>query len=316
MKCEIIWNCLKLEEWEGRFSHIKHSNILQSYAYARAICATQKQRARWGLIKIEGKEAGLVQILEAGLLWNALHAVILDRGPLWFDGFGGAAHISAFFKEFNRLFPRRMGRKRRIIPEVEDGPAASQILKQAGLERNNAEAGYQTLWWNLTTDADAARNCLHPKWRASLQKAEGAGLVITWDKKGQFFPWIKGLYAGDKAMRGYGGPSPQLLDNLAAFSTSDNPMIIGKATHEGDDIAGILIFKHGTCATYQVGWTSATGRQYNAHHLLLWQSYDILKQHGVRHFDLGGINDDTAAGVKKFKSGTGAHPVRLVGHYY
>lgn len=315
IKCDIIWNKLSLVEWEGRFAQITHSNLLQSYAYARAICTVQKQRARWGVILIDGKEAGLVQILEASILWKAFHAIILDRGPLWFDGYGGAAHISAFFNEFNAQFPNRIGRKRRIIPEITAGLAAPQILKQIGLDKNENEVGYQTLWWDITQDDTTARAALKPNWRGSLKKAEAAALNVEWDIRCKYFSWLKGMYAADKALRGYGGPSPQLLDNLAAFSTSDNPMIIGKVSHDGDDIAGIMLFKHGTCATYQVGWTSDKGRQHNAHHLLLWQSRDILRQHGVRHFDLGGINDDTAAGVKKFKTGTGANPIRLIGHY-
>lgn len=51
-----------------------------------------------GLIEIDGKEAGLVQMFEAGILWNAIHGIIIDRGPLWFEGFGNAMHIKRFTK--------------------------------------------------------------------------------------------------------------------------------------------------------------------------------------------------------------------------
>ena len=64
MKCEINWNSLGLEEWQKRFGTIAHSNILQSYPYAQACAKTYGQKAQWGLIKMGGKEAGLVQILE------------------------------------------------------------------------------------------------------------------------------------------------------------------------------------------------------------------------------------------------------------
>lgn len=321
MKCEIIWNNLSLDEWQTRFAAIPRSNILQSYDYAIAQAKTAQQKARWGLIMMEGKEAGLVQIMESSILWGAFHAVILDRGPLWFSGFGGAAHISAFFKEFNAQFPKRLGRKRRIIPEVADGGAALGILKQAGLSRIDEQTSYQSLWWDLREDEDAARAGLRPNWLGSLKKAEKSDLHIEWDAQGKFYPWLRGHYVLDKAMRGYNGISPKLLDNLAALITLSRAppsplMIIGKASKEGEDIAGILILLHGQSATYQIGWSSDIGRKYAAHHLLLWQARQRLTKYGINDFDLGGFNEiEAAAGLKNFKTGTGATPYKLVGQY-
>ena len=85
MECNIEWNKLTLPEWDSRFNALPRPNILQSYDYARAICATDRMKARWGLVKIDGAEAGLVQILEAGILGNLVHAVILDR-RIWQRG--------------------------------------------------------------------------------------------------------------------------------------------------------------------------------------------------------------------------------------
>lgn len=311
--CTITWNVLSLPEWQDRFSMVPRSNILQSYHYAQAMALTERQKARWGLIKISGKEAGLVQILEAGILRNLFHGVILDRGPLWFDGYGGAAHIKLFFDEFNRQFPNRFGRKRRIIPEIEGGATAQALLKQTGLIRKEEEPAYQTLWWNLEKEPD-----IRPNWRGSLKKAqaklENGEIWVEWDDSGKFYPALRVEYAKDKAMRGYSGASPQCLDALAQFSTKQNPMIIGKASVNGQDIGAVMFLKHGQSATYQVGWASDIGRQYCTHHLLLWQGRTMLQQYGVKQLDLGGINDDNE-GLKKFKEGTGAQPYTLLGFY-
>lgn len=309
MRCEIDWNVLSLEDWQKRFESIPRSTLLQSYSYAQAMAKTAHQKARWGLIKIGDREAGLVQILEAGILWNLFHAVILDRGPLWFDGFGGAAHIKLFFDEFNTQFPQRFGRKRRIIPEIESGLTAEALIKQTGLIKNTKQAAYQTLWWDLEQEPD-----LKPNWRGSLKKAEDSGLTLEWDDSGLFYSELRAEYAKDKAERGYGGASPQCLDALARFSTKENPMIIGKASKGGEFIAAVMFLKHGQCATYQVGWTSSQGRKYCAHHLLLWQGRTMLQKYGVRQLDLGGINDEND-GLKKFKQGTGAKPAQLIGFY-
>ena len=315
MTCDIIWNNSSPDEWEARFKTIKRSNILQSYAYARAICKLERQSARWGLIKIDGVEAGLVQLIEAKFFFGFFHAVMLDRGPLWFDGYGGAMHVSAFFKEFNQQFPKRLGRKRRVLPEIETGTAIDKILTQCGLEGVATTHKYQTLWWNLEIDDETARSQLKSNWRGALNKAESYSLDVSWDYEGKFYPWMREVYRRDKTIKGYSGVSPKLLDNMALFSTPQDPMVIGKMSVEGRDIATVMFICHGQCATYQIGWSSEEGRKCNAHQLLLWQARFMLRSHGITQLDLGGMNDDTAKTIKKFKQGTGAQDFILVGHY-
>lgn len=315
MKCDIKWNCLSLPEWEERFSRIKRSNFLQSYTYAQGASKYYRQKVRWGLIFIDGQEAGLIQLFEAGFLFNLFHAVILDRGPLWFDGYGNAPHVQAFFQEFERQFPKRIARKRRILPEIEDGLAANALIKQIGLEKQADKTPYETYWVDLEQEQSDIRTKLNGKWRNALKKAEKSDLRIEWDEKGAFYPWIRVEYGLDKSLRGYGGISPQFLDILAPFLLKKNAMIIGKASLNGEPVAGVILFLHGRSATYQIGWTSLVGRENNAHHLLLWQGLSVLKQRGIFEFDLGGVNNDTAEGIKKFKKGMGGQPYRLIGHY-
>jgi len=129
----IDWNDLSLPEWEEKFARVRRAPLLQSYSYARAACPLYRQRARWGLIRrADGTEAGLVQLLEAGILGNALHAVQLDRGPLWFEGGGGEEDIDGFFRAFARDFPRRPGRRRRVLPEIPDSAPARAFMDRLG----------------------------------------------------------------------------------------------------------------------------------------------------------------------------------------
>lgn len=316
LQCHIRWNTLSLDEWDTRFAKIKCSNILQSYDYAIAMARHNKHKARWGLIEINGQEAGLVQLLEASILFQAFHAVMIDRGPLWFDGFGGAAHIKAFWERIQKQFPKRFGRRRRFMPEIEDGATAKAILKQTGIVPKQILEPHQSLWWDLTMSDEEARAQLKSGWRGSLQKAEKSGMTIEWDENLVSYKQFKTCYIADKTMRGYHGLSPQLLDNLALISAKRPFMIIGNAKYDGETIASILVLTHGQSATYQLGWSLDEGRKFCAHHLLLWQARTFLKNRGINDFDLGGINEDEAAqGIKKFKTGTGAMPYKLVGLY-
>lgn len=314
MTLTIDWNTLSTDAWDDLFSRIPRSNILQSYAYARAACPIEKQRARWGLIRVSGKEAGLVQIFEAGIFWNLFHAVILDRGPLWFEGYGHAMHSKWFFDAFHKQFAPRFGRRRRIIPEIEDGPAAQKFLGQTGLARTGN--GYQTIWLDLTPDLETLRGNLRPNWRTALNKAERSDLAISADRGPAELSWTVGIYAGDKAAREYGGPAPSLLRAYLPLLAQNDDLILLRAMKGGQPLAFTVFACHGRSATYLIGWSSDEGRAFAAHQRLLWDGITMLQIKGIRELDLGGINDDDEArGIRNFKEGLGGRAVRYVGLY-
>ena len=314
MKCTINWNTLSTDQWEEKFSRIPRSNILQTYTYARAYCPSQKQKARWGLILIDGKEAGLVQMFEAGILWNAFHAIILDRGPLWFEGFGNAMQVKVFFDELNRQFPQRFGRRRRFLPETEDGPTAQKMIAGTGLVPAN-DLGYQTIWLDLLQDVDTLRANLKSNWRNKLSKAEKAGIEIVWDGGIDCLPEILTQYAADKELRGYAGPTPSFLREYAPMLATRGDLLTGRALQDAETIAFVLFAAHGRSATYLIGWSSPAGREVAAHHRLLWEGALMLQRKGIKDLDLGGINDDSAEGIKIFKEGLGGKNVRYLGRH-
>lgn len=314
MECDIQWG-IASPQWHSYLSAIPNPNFLQSKYYADAMYAALGQKAKRGLISINGQAAGIVQLLETGLLWNAVHAVMLDRGPLWFEGFGGAAHVQCFFQTLHKTFPPRFGRKRRILPEIEDGPTVRKLLEQVGLKRYEDRSGYQTIILDLQKDEQALKDQMKKNWRGALNKAQRSDLEITWDNAGALLPWMLEVYAKDKADKGYNGANPKLLHKIAGFAAQGGNCLIGQAKQNAEPLAAVMLLTHGSGATYQIGWASPQGRGVNANHLLLWQAITMLKDHGIHYFDLGGVNDETAKGVKEFKQGLGGPLVQFVGHY-
>lgn len=314
MTCTIDWNVLTFSEWEQRFKQINRSTLPQSYAYARAICHVHRQKARWGLISLEGREAGLIQVLETGLLGNTLHTLIVDRGPLWFGEYGNLAHFCAFAEEMSRQFPLRPGRLRRLIPEMPAGAEIENFILKQRFKRKNIP-GYQTIWLDLRQNEEALLKDLDPKWRGKLRKAQKKELQIDWDETGRDFLWLLDIYAQDKKQRNYDGPSVELLKALAKSFGSEKNMVIGRALMNNKPCAAILLLCHGSSATYQIGWASLEGRDNAAPSLLLWQGLGLLRAKGIKDFDLGGVNDDSASGVKQFKQGMGGALVALPGLY-
>jgi hypothetical protein len=153
---------------------------------------------------------------------------------------------------------------------------------------------------------------LKKNWRSALTKAEKQdGVSVNWGITTADYRLFLQEYAADKAAKGYDGPSVELLMALARSFLPQGKIRFGRVVKDGQAIATVLLLKHGTSATYQVGWTSDEGRHLGAQNLLLWHAMLALKKDGITELDLGGINEDTAKGVKKFKEAMGGRIMRL-----
>jgi len=314
-------------------AQIPRVSLLQSYDYSIAARRFYGQKPRWGVIQINGENAGLVQMMESGLpvpftKRYLLHVMMVDNAPLWLPGFGSAIHVSVFFSALNDLYPARAGRWRRVLPNVEDSPVAVKFIEKAGFSRKDAPP-HHTIWLDLRPDLEALRAGLLQKWRNILNKAEKSDLRVRCDDKGHDFAAFIMHYKADMVMKDYRGASPKLMALLGAqFLKRGNLLVLtaykdirdtnnatDNQTLENDPIAGIIILCHGKSATYQAGWSGDEGRQYGAHNFLLWRAIEILKSKDITDFDLGGINENGAKNIKHFKSGLGGAEITYAGHY-
>lgn len=298
-------------DWDRLFAMARRPSLLQHRAYADAVCPGQGQRARRGAIRIGGEVAGLVQIQEASLMRRAIHALILDRGPVWLPGHGGEGEAHGFFAALARAFPARPGRRRRVIPELSRAQAGA--MGGTGLAMRGP--GYQTYWLDLSPQPEALRARLKGKWRNMLVKAEAAGVEIGWDWSGAGLGALLAAYRLDRAGKGYDGPSPATVVALARGFMPRGGLGIATAHHRGMPVAGALFLVHGRAATYQIGWVADAGRRIAANHLLLWEAMLALRDRGIADLDLGGVNDGGAAAIKRFKAGLGGDFVELAGRF-
>jgi len=138
--CTIDWSPVTAADWDEHFRLLRRSTLLQHFPYAKAERVINQIGARHGIIKIDGVAAGLVQIGEVGLFRNLVHVVNLDRGPMWFEGFDTALNAAAFFAAFSRQFPKRFGRRIRVLPELEDCGPNRALMEKAGLAVDRAVA--------------------------------------------------------------------------------------------------------------------------------------------------------------------------------
>ena len=319
-------HCLSLvpinwAEYQALFAQIPQSNLLQSPLYAQTARQIYNQTTTPYRIDIGEEHAvkscGIAAFQEVSLFNKALHGVILDRGPLWLNpDMATPSNIAAFFQDIQHFYPPRLGRRRRILPELNDTNQHRQILEEAGLKRRETRQGYQTLWLDLTLMQDQLWDNLHGKWRNILRKSLKAEVQIEWSGRLDHAAIIIAKHNQDRKTRGYQGASLKTLSVLCHHAAAQNALLSGIARANGQAVGGVVILLHGKSATYQVGWNSDIGRERCVNYRLIWEALKELKTRQINTFDLGGVNDDEAAGVKRFKSGTGANPASLIGQYF
>ncbi|MFP1644851.1 GNAT family N-acetyltransferase [Pontitalea aquivivens] len=161
--------------------------------------------------------------------------------------------------------------------------------------------------WDLAPAPDVLRAGLQGKWRNRLGAAERAGLRVRVERDPG---WLLRAEAAQRRARGYRGLPAGFVEAWGR-AVPGGVLALG-VWRDGVPLAGMIFLRHGSWASYHLGWTGAGGRRLGAHPLLLWQGALRLRAAGVRRLDLGDVDGARGAGLMRFKSGTGAE-VRPLG---
>ena len=178
---------------------------------------------------------------------------------------------------------------------------ALPLVSPASVAELDLSASLQTLHENLKG-----------KWRNRLRHAQSHNLRIT----RQNMPtgsdhWLLQAEQAQQSRYKYRHWPAALTSAYARANTSQAKLF---TAHYGSDIvAGLLILRHGTTATYHIGHTSTTGRILSAQTLLLWSAITWAKSKNLTRLELGIIDTETSPGLARFKLGTGAQTRKLGG---
>lgn len=166
-------------------------------------------------------------------------------------------------------------------------------------------AARQTALWNLAPSPDALRQNLNQKWRNRLYRAQEH---VTPPSRGgaKILAQLLTLEMAQRAERGYRA-LPAALTQAIPFSC----LSLWHWSPGGSLHAAMAFVRHGSWATYHLGFASAQARAAHIHQHLLWEAALELRAEGVTTLDLGDLNPSQTAGIARFKLGTGAraHPL-------
>jgi lipid II:glycine glycyltransferase (peptidoglycan interpeptide bridge formation enzyme) len=293
--------------------HVGRSNLLQSWAYGEAKAAHGHWRVRRGIFYSGDEPIALVQVLQkrvAGLLRIAR----INRGPLFLRPLLPQEE-RAVWGELARFGNLRRGRVLSVAPELSLSGPSLVLLEDLGFRQFSPRA-WESVWVDLGPGLDALRGQLDGKWRNMLTFSERAALKLDIRSDDQPFDWMIARYRELMQEKDFRGPSTELLLLLRKSLGEEDPLLVLRAVHETEPVAGICLARHGAAATYLLGWNGPKGRSLRANQYLLWQALMHLKQCGVRWLDLGGIDEENTPGIAAFKLGLNGERYELVGEYW
>lgn len=311
MTVDIVWNEGTIGEWASRLSACRRSTLPQVLGYAGAAAKTNGRLPRLGVIRDDGREVGVVQVLERRLL-RLVRAREIHRGPLWF-GEPGEAVLSETLAALRRECPSTLLERLDFLPELENDERTRRLMREAGFRRTGE--GYRTIWLDLTREPEAIRAGFSTTWRQRLRRAERAGLSINVDWNAMSLPWLMTRDAENARVKGFRGLSGKFAVRLRNALVREDGALIVVASIEDRPIAAGFFLCHGRSVTCQVGWSGEAGRETQATRLVLWRAIEACRERGFTDLDLGGVNPDSAPGVTEFKMGMGGRLVETVGRY-
>jgi Acetyltransferase (GNAT) domain len=309
MGIDISWNIDDRRDWDAHFNRVPRSNLLQSWAYGEAKRRAERFHVRRGALHHQGQVLGIVQALERR--FGLARLVRINRGPLWTAPVGPDVIEAAFaaLRSSFRLWKRQV---LSIAPEIENG--AFDRFETMGYRRRSAPA-WSSAWVDLSMPVDQLRKRLGSKWRNLLNAGERAGVMVRADHDDAAFAWIVARYQDLIRERGFRGISVDVVRELWALRDDPSDMLVYRSYCDDRGVAGALIVRHGTTATYLIGWSDPEGRRIRAMNVLLFGILGDLAARGCAWLDLGGIDKLGTPGIAHFKQGIGGSEYTLAGEF-
>lgn len=303
------------EDWPSLSNRFEDLTYEQSLTYAQAaarrigattefVCLHDAQGTPVAAACLRIKR---VPVLNRGIAWIAAGPLIHPKG----SGAPDAAMIRAILSDLRR-YVHASGHVLRLRFPVMATPSGDAITA-AGFLFPERVSSYRTVLINPDQDDDALMRALHGKWRNSLRNALKTGMELEAGPISDLSDRFHKLYEQVQAAKGFQPDIPPDFYYPLAGPDFEHDVLI--ARKDGADIGAMTIGRTGTNAVYLFGATSDAGRRLNAGHYLMWHAMLHCQEHGIRCFDLGGIDQDANPSVTRFKLRTGGTDTTAAGPF-
>lgn len=310
---QVHWNLEDRDRWEA-LADQNLAGLQQSWAYGQALQQLGVPCLRAVVTRESSAEAawvGAAQFIVQRLPWFVRFAFTLG-GPLWAEGLSVPEQREAL-AGLRRTLPLRRPRLAFFTPALNAYPTPPSDHPYSG--RLRVATGGSTVLLDLSQGLELLRAAQEGRWRNRLAAAERSALKVrVCGSKPSDYRWLVQAEATQRQERRYFALPTGFVEAFQAAHRKPSMAVLTLAAEvEKQPCAGMMFLLHGRSATYHLGWSSETGRELNAHNLLLWEGCRQLIERGVARLDLGGVNTVKTPGLARFKMGSGGQVVTWAG---
>ena len=290
-------------EWDRTIADFDEVCQEQLYAFAVARWPSVKQEPM--LFLLDGEIVGGALMMVQPLPLRLGHIAVSKWAPMLKDisrPDADAIH-AGMVEAMIADYADKRGQMISVLPAASITPVNGAYAR---LEARGFQRGSQLLFpsryiVNLRLDDAAQRKSLHQKWRYHLNKSEKVGL--SFEHAGpERLPEFDVLYAAMTDRKQFADHSA--YDSIESLMTLDDALRpeLFFVRHEGNIVAGALIFKAGDRAVYLYGATNDQALPLRAGYFMHWHIIRWLRDNTrAGWYDLGGT--DGFQGLHQFKKG-------------
>ena len=311
-KLTIAWDGVNERQWDAWMERISPFPIEQTWSYGQAFAGVTPYQPVHGVIYDKKLPVAIVQAVE-WQIFKFLRIAKIVRGPLFFEKVTDDQRNNVL----ELIYQRYSFWNFDLLLWTPESTFGDPILKTFDKMRmRKVVTGYSSVLLDLCQTEETLLSQMDGKWRNQLKKSEKQGLQIKLTHQGDTLDWLLTRHEEARKSKRLRMPASPFISAISLTIRNKQGALIFTANKNRQPVSGILVFKHGTTATYYVGWNSEEGRLLNANNLLLWFAIKELKGRGVKWFDLGGVDGFSMPGVSRYKMGLGGNLYTLSGTYF
>jgi lipid II:glycine glycyltransferase (peptidoglycan interpeptide bridge formation enzyme) len=304
------------ETWNTFVATSPNGHILQAWEWGAL-----KERTGWEAVRLalvqKGHMRAAAQVLFRSLPYGFGTLAYVPRGPVL--DYEDPVLFSATMQALRDLAATRRVVSLKIEPDVIEPSPISDRLRGAGLEPAPPVQMRSSIWVDLTASEDEILARQKQKTRYNIRLAARKGVSISSNGIAGLNAWYD-MYATTAQRDGFTIHSLEYYREVMRALHPAGMVNLLLAHHEGDLLAGIIVFAFGTKAQYMYGASSNVKRNLMAPYLVQWEGMRWARQRGATVYDLWGIpdtleEDEDLWGVYRHKRGYGGTIVRYVGAF-
>jgi hypothetical protein len=288
--------------WCNEIAAFTDANLYQLWQYgsaAQRFTSVSRLLLKSGIETIAAAEVRLVRLpfVKGGIayvLWGPLCRWNTDVDV-----------FSQVLRAMRNEYVVRRGMVLRISPRLFDqNDEAVLALSEEGFSPVDHVRAKRSLILDLDRSLEELRRTLDKKWRNCLSKAERSSLTLRSGTSLELFDRFVPVYE-QMLDRKQLAPSADIQKHRRIQETLPDSlkMRVVLASLEGQACAGAIYSALGDTAVYLFGGTNAVGMRTCASYLVHWEILKALKERGIQHYDLNGIDPELNPGVYHFKAG-------------